>query len=173
MIKNAPIWFDVNDVANVKCLLFDGQILYISGFRGRVKKGCGDCNPLWLENFTKKGHFYHFRSAIPQPLLKQIKEQSYAWLPGKCDYRTDRRINGQTEAGESDPYVPLCFTGNTKKSWEVATPLPPPPFKNFYICLSYDILICNVRQYYLLNKPLKILACTKLSEGIRDFLVIL
>ena len=28
----------------------------------------------------------------------------------KCDYRTD----GQTDAGQSDPYVPLCFAGDTK-----------------------------------------------------------
>ena len=34
----------------------------------------------------------------------------YARLPRKCDYRTDRR----TDAGQSDPYVPLCFAGDTK-----------------------------------------------------------
>ena len=37
-------------------------------------------------------------------------KHSYAWLPRKCDYRTD----GQTDAGQSDPYVPLCFAGDTK-----------------------------------------------------------
>ena len=30
----------------------------------------------------------------------------YAQLLRKCDYRTD--------AGQSDPYVPLCFAGDTK-----------------------------------------------------------
>ena len=37
-------------------------------------------------------------------------KHSYAWLPKKCDYRTD----GRTDAGQSDPYVPLCFAGDTK-----------------------------------------------------------
>ena len=33
---------------------------------------------------------------------------------GKCDYRTDRHTHTQTDAGQSDPYVPLCFAGDTK-----------------------------------------------------------
>ena len=37
-------------------------------------------------------------------------KHSYAWLPRKCDYRTDT----QTDARQNDPYVPLCFTGDTK-----------------------------------------------------------
>ena len=37
-------------------------------------------------------------------------KHSYASLPRKCDYRT----NIQTDAGQSDPYVPLCFAGDTK-----------------------------------------------------------
>ena len=41
-------------------------------------------------------------------------KHSYAWLPRKCDYRTDRRTHTQTDAGQSDPYVPLCFAGDTK-----------------------------------------------------------
>ena len=34
----------------------------------------------------------------------------------KCDYQsvTTRQTDGQTYAGKSDPYVPLCFTGDTK-----------------------------------------------------------
>ena len=28
--------------------------------------------------------------------------------------QTDRQTDGQTDAGQSDPYVPLCFTGYTK-----------------------------------------------------------
>ena len=38
-----------------------------------------------------------------------------------CDYQesattrqTDRRTDRQTDAGQSDPYVPLCFAGDTK-----------------------------------------------------------
>ena len=41
-------------------------------------------------------------------------KHSYAWLPRKCDYRTDGRTDGQTDTGQSDPYVPLCFAGDTK-----------------------------------------------------------
>ena len=33
------------------------------------------------------------------------------WLP---DRHTDRRTHIQTDAGQSDPYVPLCFAGDTK-----------------------------------------------------------
>ena len=41
-------------------------------------------------------------------------KHSYAWLSRKCDYRTDRHTHTQTDAGQSDPYVPLCFAGDTK-----------------------------------------------------------
>ena len=42
-------------------------------------------------------------------------KHNYVWLPRKCDYRTDRHTHTQTDAGQSDPYVPLCFAGDTKK----------------------------------------------------------
>ena len=44
-------------------------------------------------------------------------KHSYAWLPRKCDWQTERRTNrmdGQTDTEQSDPYVPLCFAGDTK-----------------------------------------------------------
>ena len=45
-------------------------------------------------------------------------KHSYAWLPRKCDYRTDRQTDGQThgqtDVGQSYPYVSLCFTDDTK-----------------------------------------------------------
>ena len=41
-------------------------------------------------------------------------KHSYAWLPRKCDYQTDRYMDRQTDAGQSDHYVPLCFAGDTK-----------------------------------------------------------
>ena len=45
-------------------------------------------------------------------------KHSYSWLPRKCDYltyaRTHRQTDRQTDAGESDSYVPLCFAGDTK-----------------------------------------------------------
>ena len=37
-------------------------------------------------------------------------KHSYAWLPRKCDYRAD--------TGQSDPYVPLCFAGDSKIKWQ-------------------------------------------------------
>ena len=39
---------------------------------------------------------------------------SYAWLLRKCNYRTDRQKHEQTDAEQSDPYVLLCFEGDTK-----------------------------------------------------------
>ena len=49
--------------------------------------------------------------------LSPVKH-TYAWLPRKCDYRTDRRTDrqtdGQTDAIQSDPNVPLCFAGDRK-----------------------------------------------------------
>ena len=60
-------------------------------------------------------------------------KHSYVWLPRKCDFRTDRRrtkwslcaamlrsrhkcdyrTDTQTDAAQSDPYVSLCFAGDT------------------------------------------------------------
>ena len=39
-------------------------------------------------------------------------KHSYALLPRKCDYQSV--TTGQTDAGKSDPSVPLCFAGDTK-----------------------------------------------------------
>ena len=41
-------------------------------------------------------------------------KHSYAWLQRKCDYRTDTQMDGRTDARQSDPYVQLCFAGDTK-----------------------------------------------------------
>ena len=41
-------------------------------------------------------------------------KHSYGWLPRKCDYWTDTQTDGQTDAGQKDPYVLLCFAGDTK-----------------------------------------------------------
>ena len=46
--------------------------------------------------------------SIPRMHVSPAKH-SYVWLPRKCDYRTD----GQTDAGQSDPYVPLSFACDT------------------------------------------------------------
>ena len=44
-------------------------------------------------------------------MLVSPAKHSYVRLPRKCDYRTDR----QTDAGQSDPYVPLCFAVDTTR----------------------------------------------------------
>ena len=36
---------------------------------------------------------------------------------GVTDGRTDGRTDGQTDDGQSDPYVSLCFAGDTKRCW--------------------------------------------------------
>ena len=33
--------------------------------------------------------------------------------------QTDRQTDGQTDAGQSDPYVPLCFAGDTKRTHRI------------------------------------------------------
>ena len=38
---------------------------------------------------------------------------SFAWLSRKCDYRTYRQTDTQTDAGQNDLYVLLCFPGDT------------------------------------------------------------
>ena len=47
--------------------------------------------------------------------LRNIAMRDYQ-KPKKCDYQksvTTGQTDGQTDAGQSDPYVPLCFTGDT------------------------------------------------------------
>ena len=41
--------------------------------------------------------------------------------------QTDRQTHGRTDARQSDPYVPLCFAGDTKSSKRLK-------FQNFNIC---------------------------------------
>ena len=43
-------------------------------------------------------------------------KHSYASVTdGRTDRRTDRQTDRQTDDGQSDPYVSLCFAGDTKK----------------------------------------------------------
>ena len=37
---------------------------------------------------------------------------------GQTHGQTDRQTDGQTDAGQCDPYVPLCFAGDTIKPYE-------------------------------------------------------
>ena len=71
-------------------------------FKGWISPASSDVNPqnhLIFINIVAAFRGMHVSPA----------KHSYAWLPRKCDYRTDR----QTDAGQSDPYVPLCFAGDT------------------------------------------------------------
>ena len=34
--------------------------------------------------------------------------------------QTNRQTDGETDAGQSEPYVPLCFAGDTKKGGTVS-----------------------------------------------------
>ena len=35
-------------------------------------------------------------------------KNSYAWLPRKCDYRTDRQTNTRTDKQKPDKVIPMC-----------------------------------------------------------------
>ena len=43
--------------------------------------------------------------------------------------QTHGRTDGQTDAGQSDPYVPLCFAGDTKTDITLFVPVPGSFFK--------------------------------------------
>ena len=49
--------------------------------------------------------------------LRNIAMRDYqeSVTTGQTDRQTDRQTDGQTDAGQSDPYVPLCFAGDTKR----------------------------------------------------------
>ena len=42
---------------------------------------------------------------------------------GQTDARTHTHTHTQTDAGQSDPYVPLCFAGDTSRYASQATQL--------------------------------------------------
>ena len=47
--------------------------------------------------------------------LRNIAMRDYqeSVTTGQTDGQTDRQTDGQTDAGQSDPYVPLCFADDT------------------------------------------------------------
>ena len=97
-------------------------------------------------------------------------KHSYAWISIKCDYRTDKR----TEAGQSDPYAPLCFAGDTKihstslsfghvhkvmcPFWPWAVKLSSKEFPLFIMCSEFKEYTANrlvsivYSQYFKWNK---------------------
>ena len=46
--------------------------------------------------------------------LRNIAMRDYQDYRTDIHIHTDGRTDGQTDAGQSDPYVPLCFAGDTK-----------------------------------------------------------
>ena len=75
--------------------------------------------PMWPLCFTGNTITHENIVAAFQGMHVSPAKHSYAWLPRKCDYRrdrhTDRQADGWTDAGQSDPYVPLCFCRRHKK----------------------------------------------------------
>ena len=81
----------------------------------------------WLskQKVRKEGYLKWKNDKITAGLGKQIvaafrgvhvspAKHYYASLPRKWVYRIDRHTDGQKDAGQSDPYVLLCFTDDTK-----------------------------------------------------------
>ena len=46
--------------------------------------------------------------------MSPAKHSSASVTDGQTDRQTDRRTDGRTDDGQSDPYVSLCFAGDTK-----------------------------------------------------------
>ena len=81
------------------------------------------------------------------------------------NYRTDRHTHTQTDAGQSDPYVPQCFAGDTKTNtlfaltdrrrtkWSLCAAMLRRRHKNkhsfctlFFICKKSVCFYCNLRM---------------------------
>ena len=58
--------------------------------------------------------YFKHSGSIPRGMHVLPAKHSYAWLPRKCNYWTDTQTDRQTDGGQCDPYVPLCFAGDTK-----------------------------------------------------------
>ena len=64
----------------------------------------------WNDILYIKRYWQHSEECMSG--LRNIAMRDYQ---GKRDYRTDTHTDGRTDAGQSDPYVPLCFAGDTTK----------------------------------------------------------
>ena len=93
----------------------------------RIQQSNLFCNQIWFQYLIYQMWLQYLRRwhgkvqnivAAFRGMHVSPAKHSFAWLPRKCDYRTDRhkhrRTDGRTDAGQSDPYVPLCFAGDTK-----------------------------------------------------------
>ena len=58
-----------------------------------------------------------------------MRDHQESVTTGQTDGGTDGGTDGQTDAGQSDPYVPLCFAGDTIiTAFEVSKPTHTLPF---------------------------------------------
>ena len=63
---------------------------------------------LFLEDFILLRIKYNIVAAFQGMHASPVKQ--LCMTTKTCDYRTDRH----TDAGQSDPYIPPCFAGDTK-----------------------------------------------------------
>ena len=67
-----------------------------------------------------------------------------------CDYQesvttgqTHRRMDGQTDTGQSDPYVPLCFAGDTKTYTSSIQTIHPFFVFNIFLLVRGKMIVFN------------------------------
>ena len=76
--------------------------------RGHKNKALSSRFHVAATGFTSIKHSGSLLRNACETWLCMTAKHSYAWLPRKCDYQSDR----QTDAWQPDPYVPLCFAGD-------------------------------------------------------------
>ena len=77
--------------------------------------------------------------------MRRLRNIALESVTEKCDRRTDRQTDGQTDDGQSDPYVSLCFAGNTKTKRVCETRMPPAAKKSQNIA--------KISKSYILTRP--------------------
>ena len=65
-------------------------------------------------NALQNHKFYKIVAAFRGMHVSPAKHSYVSVTDGRTDGQTDRRTDGRTEDGQSDPYVSLCFAGDTK-----------------------------------------------------------
>ena len=62
-----------------------------------------------------------------------MREYQESVTTGQTDRQTVGRTDRQTDTGQIDPYVPLCFAGDTKRPWLLSAHL------NSHLIYTFDI----------------------------------
>ena len=76
-------------------------------------------------------------------------KHSYAWLPRKCDYWTDRWTDTQTDTRQSHSYVPLFCRQNNKPNRTMCGPLPLYMYSTDKSSIRYPVYILLCYTYNL------------------------